>query len=150
MDFERKKDMTRFKLPHEIETAICEHEDKMLKIYKKIFEEYEPVVLQYGCAIKIERIWSNCFKKGCSVNRLPFKVGYECSIQCEIQKNGKLVEVKCTDGEVDYEPLFAVSAISRIDFKFFNKEKGVVMNDDTDDIKEQLDDMIELLSTNGL
>lgn len=155
--------MIKFKFPSQIGKVICEHEAEMLKIYQKIINGYVPVISKYNCTIKIGFSWENRLRNVYSFERLPFKVGYECKIFCEIQKDGHLVRVDYSDGkgdrlvnaesnegDVGYDLLFAVWSITRIDFWFFNKEKGVIINNDIDDIKEQMDELIELLSTTRL
>ena len=118
----------------------------MLKKYSEILETFRKQLERYDCSLEIGMRWTNFLKNEYSVNRLPFKNGYECYIYCEVQKDGKEVCIKSNDGEVDYYPLSASWIISSITRQFFKIKVSLCLA--TDDINEDINMLFQLLSNN--
>lgn len=88
--------------------------------------------------------WMDFFTEKCSDRRLPFHVGYTCYVCCEVQRDGKEVQVKSVDGEADFYLLSATWAVSSIERSFFKAK--VSLYSDTDDIEKDIKELLRLLS----
>lgn len=128
-----------------MEEKIVKHEEKMLNVYSKIIrEKYQSFFSKYGCALKIGLEWEFMYKNFYSYTRPPFGVGYSCVVYCEIQKEGKLLNIPSYDGEVDYYPLFATWEISVVNFPF-NRLPYVLFPNIDEDMDEDMNELAELL-----
>ncbi len=128
-----------------IETQrIINHEDIMLETYSKIISNYSSLFEQYGCSLEVGLFWTNLSAEERSNSRLPFRIGYECYVCCEVQKDGKELNIKSTDGEADYYSLSAAWAVSSIERKFFKSK--VFLYSDTCNIENDMKEMFRLLS----
>ena len=86
----------------------------------------------------------NFFAEKHSNRRLPFHIGYECYVCCEVQRDGKKVNVKSNDGEADYYSLSAAWMVSSIKRNFFRTK--VVLYSYDDDAENDMKDLFRLLS----
>lgn len=135
----------KFKYPLDMPEKIIAHEEKMLHIYSQVInEKYEFLFKKYGCTLKLGLSWRNTLTYVISHERMPFRCGYVCDLYCEVQKNGKMVEVISYDGEVDYYPLFAVTTISGVDFCFSHSPYSLISDMD-DEFFEMMDEAVELI-----
>lgn len=73
---------------------IINHEDIMLKTYSKIISTYTSLFEQYDCSLKVRLFWIDFSTERRSNRRLPFRIGYACYVCCEVQRDGKEVQVK--------------------------------------------------------
>lgn len=113
------------------EPLIIQHENTALALYSEILSEYAPLLEPFACSFKVALYWIDSSTGRRSEQRLPFCAGYTCFIYCEVQRNGKPVRVKSTDGEADHYELSAawtVSSIGRIGLStraslYFNAEE---------------------------
>lgn len=124
---------------------IQNHEDKMLETYSKMINSYSSLFQQYDCFLEVGLFWNNFSKKKRSDHRLPFQNGYSCYIYCVVWKDGKEVHVKSMDGEADYYPLSVSWIVSSIDRRLF--KTYVSLYSDTDDIENDMKEMLRLLSS---
>lgn len=81
---------------------------------------------------------------------MPFHTGYSCYISCEVQKEGKTVRVKDTEGEVKYYSVEVVWQISSIERGSLLKEKRffkpvVELYTDIDEVEEDMRGLLQLL-----
>ncbi|NCB94634.1 MAG: hypothetical protein EOM40_19100 [Clostridia bacterium] len=86
----------------------------------------------------------NDLKKNKSKERLSIQIGYVCYLYCEVERDGKVVRIKSTDGETDYYELsssWAISAISRYFFK-----RKVSLYSIQAEVKEEMENYIVTLS----
>ena len=97
---------------------IINHEDIMLKTYSKIISTYTSLFEQYDCSLKVRLFWIDFSTERRSNRRLPFRIGYACYVCCEVQRDGKEVQVKSADGEADYYSLSATWMVSSIERSF--------------------------------
>lgn len=125
---------------------IIKHEEIMLEKYLDVLNNYRKIFAQFNCTLEIGCRWMNFLKDEYSASRLPFKNGYECYIYCEVQKDGKLVQIKSNDGEVDYYALLVSWIITSIERRFF--KINVSLCSATDDIEDDMNSLLQLL-TNG-
>lgn len=133
-----------FKYPPDMEHKIQKHEEHMLKVYSGIInEKYKNYFEKFGLDVKTMLLWECVSQKKSSKNRIKFGLGYSCSVICEIKRDGEIVHIPSTDGEVDYYPLFARWEISRIDFHF-NRPPYLLFND-VDEIYEDMNELQALL-----
>ncbi len=109
----------RFSYNKDKDRLIKSHESAMLTAYSETIINYLPLFKAYGCFPEVKLFWYNFLTGKCSDECLPFDNGYICYVSCEILQDGKVVEVKSTDGEVDYYSLSAVWAISSVSRSFF-------------------------------
>lgn len=123
---------------------IVNHEDIMLETYSKIISTYSSLFKQYGCSLEVGLFWIDYSTKKHSNRRLPFHNGYACYVYCEVQRDGKEVQVKCFDGEVDYYSLSATWMVSSIERNFFKSK--VSLYSGTDDTENDMNDLLQLLS----
>ena len=123
---------------------IISHEDIMLETYSKIISTYSSQFEQYNCSLDVRLFWMDFSTEKCSDRRLPFHVGYTCYVCCEVQRDGKEVQVKSVDGEADFYLLSATWAVSSIERSFFKAK--VSLYSDTDDIEKDIKDLFRLLS----
>lgn len=123
---------------------IINHEDIMLETYSKIISNYSSLFEQYGCSLEVSLFWIDFSTEEHSNRRLPFHIGYECYVCCEVQRDGKEVNIKSTDGEADYYSLSAAWVVSSIERKFFKSK--VFLYSDTCDIENDMREMFRLLS----
>ncbi len=122
---------------------ICEYEDKMLNICSEIIEGYKVSFAEYGCTLKIERIWHDFFRNRSVYQRLDFQNGYGCYIYCRVERNGEVVRYEDEEREVDYYELsdcWAVSSIMRKGFKL-----SVCLFTDLGVVRETLDNYLLIL-----
>ena len=75
---------------------------------------------------------------------LPFRIGYACYVCCEVQRDGKEVQVKSADGEADYYLLSATWMVSSIERSFLKAKASLYS--DTDDIENDMKELFRLLS----
>lgn len=129
------------------DNSIIKHEELMLKKYSDIIDEYKEPFKKYNCSLKIGHIWTNFVENKSYDSRPPFKNGYQCHIYCEVQRNGKEIHIKSTDGEVDYYALSSSWVISAIERYFFKLK--VSLCSATDDIKSDIEELYKLLSKNN-
>ena len=123
---------------------IINHEDIMLKTYSKIISTYTSLFEQYDCSLKVRLFWIDFSTERRSNRRLPFRIGYACYICCEVQRDGKEVQVKSADGEADYYSLSATWMVSSIERSFLKAK--VSLYSDTDDIENDMKELFRLLS----
>ena len=123
---------------------IINHEGIMLETYAKIISSYSPLFEQYNCSLEVGLFWIDFPAAKRSNRRLPFHVGYACYVYCEVQRDGKEVQVKSVDGEADFYLLSATWAVSSIERSFFKAK--VSLYSDTDDIEKDIKDLFRLLS----
>ena len=123
---------------------ITNHEDIMLESYSKIISSYSSLFEQYDCSLDVRLFWIAFSTKKCSDRRLPFRIGYACYVCCEVQRDGKEVNVKSIDGEADYYSLSATWAVSSIERHFFKAK--VTLYSDTDDIENDMNELLQMLS----
>lgn len=81
---------------------------------------------------------------------MPFHTGYSCYTSCEVQKEGKTVRVKDTEGEVEYYSVEVVWQISSIERGSLLKEKRffkpvVELYTDIDEVEEDMRGLLQLL-----
>ena len=95
---------------------IINYEDIMLKTYSKIISTYTSLFEQYDCSLKVRLFWIDFSTERRSNRRLPFRIGYACYVCCEVQRDGKEVQVKSADGEADYYSLSATWMVSSIEY----------------------------------
>ncbi len=123
---------------------IISHEDIMLKTYSKIISTYSSLFEQYNCSLKVRLFWIDFSTDKRSDRRLPFHVGYACYVCCEVQRDGKEVQVKSVDGEADFYLLSATWMVSSIERSFFKAK--VSLYSDTDDTESDIKELFRLLS----
>ena len=123
---------------------IINHEDIMLKTYSKIISTYTSLFEQYDCSLKVRLFWIDFSTERRSNRRLPFRIGYACYVCCEVQRDGKEVQVKSADGEADYYSLSAAWAVSSIEKNFFKTKVSLFSN--TDKIENDIKELFWLLS----
>lgn len=123
---------------------IINHEDIMLKTYSKIINTYSSLFEQYDCFLEVGLFWIDFSTEKRSDRRLPFHVGYSCYVCCEVQRDGKEVQVKSVDGEADYYSLSATWMVSSIERSSFKAK--VSLYSDTDDIENDMKELFRLLS----
>ena len=123
---------------------IINHEDIMLKTYSKIISTYTSLFEQYDCSLKVRLFWINFSTERRSNRRLPFRIGYACQVCCEVQRDGKEVQVKSADGEADYYSLSATWMVSSIERSFLKAKASLYS--DTDDIENDMKELFRLLS----
>ncbi len=141
--------MMRFIYDKNRKKLIINHENTMFKTYTEIIGKYSALFKQYECDLKISISWSD-FKVKSSDCRLPFHTGYSCYISCEVQKEGKTVRVKDTEGEVEYYSVEVVWQISSIERGSLLKEKRffkpvVELYTDIDEVEEDMRGLLQLL-----
>lgn len=95
---------------------IINYEDIMLKTYSKIISTYTSLFEQYDCSLKVRLFWIDFSTERRSNRRLPFRIGYACYVCCEVQRDGKEVQVKSADGEADYYSLSVTWMVSSIEY----------------------------------
>lgn len=125
---------------------IVKYEKIMLEKYLKILDSYRTIFEQHNYSLKVGCRWTNFLKKEYSAHRLPFKNGYRCYIYCEVQKDGKEVHIESNDGEADYYALSVSWIISSIERRFF--KINVLLSSTTDDIENDMNRLLQLLSNN--
>ncbi len=123
---------------------IRNHEDIMLESYSKIISSYSSLFEQYDCSLEVRLFWIDFSTKKRSDRRLPFHIGYACYVCCEVQRDGKEVNVKSIDGEADYYSLSATWMVSSINRWFF--KINVSLYSDTDDIENDMNELLQMLS----
>ena len=123
---------------------IINYEDIMLKTYSKIISTYTSLFEQYDCSLKVRLFWIDFSTEKCSDRRLPFHVGYACYVCCEVQRDGKEIQVKSVDGEADFYLLSATWMVSSIERSFLKAK--VSLYSDTDDIENDMKELFRLLS----
>lgn len=123
---------------------IINHEDIMLKTYSKIISTYTTLFEQYDCSLKVRLFWIDFSTERRSNRRLPFRIGYACYVCCEVQRDGKEVQVKSADGEADYYSLSATWMVSSIERSFLKAKASLYS--DTDDIENDMKELFRLLS----
>ena len=123
---------------------IVNHENIMLETYSKIISSYSSLFEQYGCSLEVRLFWIDFSTEKRSDCRLPFRVGYECYVYCEVQRDGKEVHVKSTDGEADYYSLSAAWMVSSIERNWFKTKVSLYSN--TADIDSDMKELFQLLS----
>ena len=123
---------------------IINHEDIMLKTYSKIISTYTSLFEQYDCSLKVRLFWIDFSTERRSNRRLPFCIGYACYVCCEVQRDGKKVQVKSADGEADYYSLSATWMVSSIERSFLKAKASLYS--DTDDIENDMKELFRLLS----
>ncbi len=123
---------------------IITHEGIMLETYAKVIRSFSSLFEQYYCSLEVSLFWVDFSTKKCSDRRLPFRIGYACYVCCEVQRDGKVVHVKSTDGEADYYSLSAAWMVSSIDRNFF--QTRVSLYSDTDEAENDMKELLQLLS----
>ena len=136
--------MIKFAYDKKMEQHIINHEDTMLETYSQIISNYSSMFKQYDCSLEVGLFWIDFFAEKRSKYRLPFHVGYACYAYCEVQRGGKEVHVKSTDGEADYYSLSATWMLSSIERNFLKAKVSLYSN--TDDIENDIKEMFLLLS----
>lgn len=101
--------------------SIINHENIMLETYSKIIDSYSSLFEQYDCSLDVSIFWFDFSTEKRSNRRLPFHIGYTCYVCCEVQRDGKEVQVKSADGEADYYSLSATWAVSSIEKTFLKQ-----------------------------
>ena len=123
---------------------IIKHEDIMLETYSKMIRAYSSRFEQYDCSLEVRLFWMDFSTEKRSDRRLPFHVGYACYVCCEVQRDGKEVEVKSADGEADYYTLSATWMVSSIERSFYKAK--VSLYSGTDDVESDMKELFRLLS----
>lgn len=123
---------------------IIKHEDIMLETYSKMIRAYSSRFEQYDCSLEVRLFWIDFSTEKRSDRRLPFHVGYACYVCCEVQRDGKEVEVKSADGEADYYTLSATWMVSSIERSFYKAK--VSLYSGTDDVESDMKELFRLLS----
>ncbi len=118
-------------------------EDELLLKYKKSIYPYSSLFENLNCHLRIELGWNNCFKNTGASKRLSMENGYECYVFCIVEKDGKEVQIKSFDGEVDYYPLIASWKISSVSRKFFKLK--VTTYEKLNDIDDEMNSMLSKL-----
>lgn len=124
--------------------SIINHENIMLETYSKIIDRYSSLFEQYDCSLDVSLFWFDFSTEKRSNRRLPFHIGYTCYVCCEVQRDGKEVQVKSADGEADYYSLSAAWAVSSIERNFFKAKVSLFSN--TDKIENDIKKLFRLLS----
>ena len=124
--------------------CIIKHEDIMLETYSKMIRAYSSRFEQYDCSLEVRLFWIDFSTEKRSDRRLPFHVGYACYVCCEVQRDGKEVEVKSADGEADYYTLSATWMVSSIERSFYKAK--VSLYSGTDDVESDMKELFRLLS----
>lgn len=102
----------------EIDSQIISHERHMLKLYEKSISKYILSFDALGYSLKIGLFWKRFAGGIVSLKRGSPQNGYQCYVYCAVQKNGKDVCIKSTDGEADFYPLASAWIVSTIHRKF--------------------------------
>ena len=131
-----------------VDQQIINYENKMLKMYSKLIENYSQAFKQYDCLVKVGFWWKNWLNNRASYNRLPFENGYSCYVSCEIQRNGNEVHIESCDGEAEYYSLSATWPVSSIGKRWF--KTNVCFYSDIDEVKKSMEWFLELLLKNSL
>lgn len=124
--------------------CIINHENIMLETYSNIISKYSPLFEQYDCSLEVGLFWIDSSTEKRSNRRLPFHIGYACYVYCEVQRNGKVVQVKSIDGEADYYSLSAAWMVSSIERDFLKAK--VSLYSGTDDPENDMKELLQLLS----
>ena len=124
--------------------SIINHEYKMLETYSEIIGSYSSLFEQYDCSLEVGLFWIDFSAEKRSDRRLPFHVGYACYVCCEVQRDGKEVQVKSIDGEADFYLLSATWLVSSIERSFFKAK--VSLFSDNDDTENDIKELFRLLS----
>ena len=114
------------------------HEGMMLEAYAKAVACYSPLFAQYGCSLEVSLYWVDFSTRKGYGHRLPFRIGYACYVCCEVQRDGKVVHVKSTDGEADYYTLSTEWMVSSIDRNFFQTKVSLYSDADKAEDMEEL------------
>lgn len=139
-----KRIKEKLKYPQMMEEEIIQHEEKTVKYYSEIIcEKYEEFFQKNDCSISLKLIWGNDFKRTLSEQRIKMELGYSCYVDCEIQKDGKTVEIFLEE-DIGWCLLARTWMITRIDFTFNNPPYYLI--DDTEELYEDMDEFQELLS----
>lgn len=123
---------------------VINHEDRMLETYSKIISGYSSLFEQFDCSLEVRLFWIDFSTGNHSTDRLPFHIGYECYVCCEVQRDGKEIQINSIDGEADYYSLSATWMVSSIE-RFFLKAR-VSLYPDIDDIEDDMKELFRLLS----
>ncbi len=99
---------------------------------------YSPLFAQYGCSLEVSLYWVDFSTRKGYDHRLPFRIGYACYVCCEVQRGGKVVHVKSTDGEADYYTLSTEWMVSSIDRNFFQTKVSLYSDADKAEDMEEL------------
>lgn len=139
----KSKFVDKFAYDKKEDQRIITHEGMMREAYAKAVDHYSPLFAQYGCSLEVSLYWVDFSTRKCYDHRLPFRIGYACCVCCEVQRDGKVVHVKSTDGEADYYTLSTEWMVSSIDRNFFQTK--VSLYSDADKAEDMVEDMEELL-----
>lgn len=140
-----KKVKEKFKYPQTMEEEIIQHEEKIFKYYSEVIsKKYGELFQRNDCNIYMKLIWVNDLKRTLSEQRIKMELGYSCYVDCEIQKDGKTVEIFLEEEDLGWYLLARTWMITRIDFTFNNPPYCLI--DDTEEIYEDMDEFQELLS----
>lgn len=134
----KSKFVDKFVYDKKEDQRIITHEGMMREAYAKAVACYSPLFAQYGCSLEVSLYWVDFSTRKGYDHRLPFRIGYACYVCCEVQRGGKVVHVKSTDGEADYYTLSTEWMVSSIDRNFFQTKVSLYSDADKAEDMEEL------------
>ncbi len=132
--------MIKLKYKKEKNEWIFNQEEKILKSYTDIINEYQDKFKKYGYFLNLNCYWLETIKNKKSDSRLSFKNGYEFYILCKALRYSN-----CEDAYSELSVSYNISSITG--FLFF---LNVKLNPDTEHIIEDLERMLKLIDKNDL
>lgn len=134
----KSKFVDKFVYDKKEDQRIITHEGMMREAYAKAVACYSPLFAQYGYSLEVSLYWVDFSTRKGYDHRLPFRIGYACYVCCEVQRDGKVVHVKSTDGEADYYTLSTEWMVSSIDRNFFQTKVSLYSDADKAEDMEEL------------
>lgn len=120
---------------------IYDFETEMFAKYKKAVAPYLHLFHELGCELKLELGWANPIRKIWSDKPIALINGYECSVCCSVEKEGKELRIESKDGEADYYVLGTSWMVSSVCRKFLSLKLSLYESVDEVDA-----DLMEFLS----
>ena len=129
----------RLEYSEEMFQTVVDHEEKMLAMYTKEFDQYLGTADKYGMTAHFDISWMNGKTKQMYQVRPDIVEGYQCFVNFTLLKQRRKVYIHCSTDLIGYDdyPLEASLIISYM--QKVSRKVYMYLYDDVDDLYEYID-----------